>query len=172
VSGFRRLWSWIHALAAARGAVPATFLWNLLQGSVMPGPVEGLLLPLGLARPDRVGRLAVATAAGAIIGGCISYALGALAFESVGRPLLLFIGVSDTLLARCIGLLQQHGWLFVLTSTLTPLSTKLVSIAAGASGAAFPGFLLALAIGRVGRAAVVALLIRYGKTAWLQRRSA
>jgi membrane protein YqaA with SNARE-associated domain len=172
VLAFRRLWAWLHAVAATRGAAPATFLWNLLQGSVMPGPSEGLLLPLGLARPSSAWRLAAAAASGAIIGGIIAFSLGAFAFESVGRPVLSFLGVRDALLERAIGLMRTHGWIFVLTSTVSPLSTKLVSIAAGAAGMPFPGFLFALATGRITRMTVIATLIRTGWHTWLTRRSA
>jgi hypothetical protein len=42
------LWAWVERFAHARGAVPGTFLWNLSQGSVVPGPSELLMLPLGI----------------------------------------------------------------------------------------------------------------------------
>lgn len=153
-------WAAVERCAHARGAVPATFLWNLAQGSVVPGPAELLLLPLALADPSRAWVLALAATSGSVLGGCIAYWLGAAAFVAVGKPLLAMLGVTDATLARAIALMAQHGWWFILGSTLTPLSTKAVSIGAGAVGVPFPIFALALGIGRTLRFSLVALLVR------------
>jgi membrane protein YqaA with SNARE-associated domain len=155
-------WSSIERFAHARGAVPATMLWSLAQGSVVPGPAELLLLPLALADPARAWGLALAAATGSILGGCVAYWIGAAAFLALGKPLLAMIGVSDATLASAMTLLARHGAWFVLGSTLTPLSTKAVSIGAGAVGVPFPVFALALGLGRSIRFSVVALLARAG----------
>jgi membrane protein YqaA with SNARE-associated domain len=54
----------------------------------------------------------------------------------------------------------DHGWLFILGSTLTPISSKAVSIGAGAVGMPFPLFALALGLGRVIRFSIDATLVR------------
>lgn len=154
------LWAAVERFAHARGALPAVFLWNLGQGSVVPGPVELLLVPLAVADPPRAWRLAGAATVGSILGGCIAYWLGRAAFSTVGQPLLLFLGVSDATLAKAIAMMVQHGWLFILGSTLTPLSTKAVSIGAGAVGMAFPMFAIALAVGRMLRFSLDVVLLR------------
>ena len=159
-------WSWsvpwraVERFAHARGAVPATFLWNFAQGSVVPGPAELLLLPLALADRAKAWPLAIAAATGSVLGGCVAYWLGVAAFASVGKPLLSMIGITDALLARAMAMLVHHGWLFILGSTLTPISTKAVSIGAGAVGIPFPLFALALALGRVIRFSIDAILVR------------
>lgn len=154
------LWVAVERFAHARGAGPATFLWNLAQGSVVPGPSELLLVPLAIADPPRAPRLATAAAAGSIIGGCIAFWLGVLAFESIGIPLLRWLGVGDVLLTRAMALMQRYGWLFIFSSTLTPLSAKAVSIGAGAIGMPFPVFATALGLGRILRYGIVLLLLR------------
>jgi membrane protein YqaA with SNARE-associated domain len=154
------VWAAVERVAHARSAVPATFLWNLAQGSVVPGPAELLLLPLALADPSRAWVLALAAMSGSVLGGCIAYWLGAAAFLAVGKPLLAMLGITDATLARAIALMAEHGWWFIIGSTLTPLSTKAVSIGAGAVGVPFPVFALALGIGRTLRFSLVALLVR------------
>ncbi|MDZ7629991.1 MAG: VTT domain-containing protein [Gemmatimonadaceae bacterium] len=154
------LWAVIERAAHARGAVPATFLWNLGQGSVVPGPAELLLLPLGLADPAKAWPLALAATTGSVLGGCIAYGLGAVAFASVGQPLLSMLGVSDAMLTRGMALMVEYGWLFIVGSTLTPISAKAVSIGAGAVGMPFPIFVSALTVGRVLRFSIDAVLIR------------
>ena len=58
-------------------------------------------------------------------------------------------------------------------STLSPLSTKFVSIGAGAFGVPLAPFGLALAAGRLGRFGLVGLVLRFAGdrvSAWLERR--
>ena len=55
----------------------------------------------------------------------------------------------------------RRGLWIVLLSTVTPLSNKLVSIAAGAFGVAALPFAATIAVGRGVRYAVVATVVRY-----------
>lgn len=154
------LWATVERFAHARGAIPAVFLWNLGQSSVVPGPAELLLVPLAAADPPRAWRLAAAAFAGSILGGCVAYWLGVAAFATVGRPILTLLGVSDTTLASAMSMMATHGFLFVLGSTLSPLSTKAVSIGAGAVAMSFPAFATALILGRAVRFSADVLLLR------------
>lgn len=154
------MWAAVERFAHARGALPVTFAWNLGQGSVVPGPAELLLLPLAIADPRRTTVLAMAAFLGSVLGGCLAYWLGAAAFEPVGRPLLAFIGVGDAGIATAIGLMTRYGWLLIVGSTLTPLSTKVVSITAGATGMPFPLFAITLVAGRALRYVLIVLLLR------------
>jgi membrane protein YqaA with SNARE-associated domain len=154
------VWAAVERFAHARGAVPGTFVWNVAQGSVVPGPSELLFLPLAIADPPKTNRLAAAALTGSIIGGSIAYAIGALAFEPVARPLLALLGIGDDSMVRVTELMARYGWLFIMGSTLTPLSTKAVTITAGATGLPFPGFVAALAAGRLVRYAMLLLILR------------
>lgn len=159
-------WSWpgtwaaLERFAHTRAAIPATFLWNLAQGSVVPGPAELLLVPLALADPGRAWLLAMAATGGSVLGGCVAYWLGAAAFVTIGKPLLALLGVTDASLAHAIALIAQYGGWFILGSTLTPLSTKVMAIGAGAAGVPVPLFVLALAVGRTLRFSLDALVVR------------
>ena len=158
---FLHVLSRLHEWAEAGWAPHATFLWGAMQGSVFPGPADTLLVPLGLADPPCVGRLALAALAGTTVGGLIAYAIGTFAFEEVGRPLLHLFGISDGRIASSAGLFDRRGWLIVLTAAITPIPMKLVCIASGAFGVPVLPFTLALMAGRGGRFAVIALAIRY-----------
>ena len=163
----------LHRWAESGHAGSAVCTWNALQGSVVPGPSEALFLPLGLADPPRAPRLAAWAALGAVAGGLIAYAIGALAFDSIGRPLVGLLGVSDARWDSLEGVFVRRGAMLVLLSTLSPLSTKLVCIGGGAFGIPFLPFALALAAGRVARFAVVGLIVRLAGDrlmARLQRR--
>jgi membrane protein YqaA with SNARE-associated domain len=150
----------LHRWAESGHAGSAVCTWNALQGSVVPGPSEALLVPLGLADPPRAPRLAAWAALGAIAGGLAAYAIGLWAFDTVGQPLLELFGVGPRQFARLEGLFRARGAWLILLSTVSPLSTKLTCIGAGAFGMPFLPFLGALVVGRAARFAVVGWLVR------------
>lgn len=150
----------LHRWAESGWAGRAIALWGVLQGSVVPGPSDALFLPLGLADPPKVARFAVVATIAATVGGCIAWLIGVHAFESVGLPLMRLLGMGAEELARSRELFERYGWMFVVASTLTPLSTKLVCIAAGAFGVPGPLFVTALLAGRGARFAALSVLVR------------
>ena len=60
------------------------------------------------------------------------------------------------------GTLARYGGWAIFASTMSPLSTKLTSIASGAAGVPFLQFFVALAAGRLTRTLVFAWLVRHG----------
>ena len=150
----------LHRWAEAGWAPQATFAWGAMQGSVVPGPADALIVPLGIADPRIVFRLAIFATAGATIGGVIAWLIGANAFEELGRPILHLLGIEDSTIARSEGLFDRRGWMIVLLATVTPVPSKLVCIAAGAFGVPFIPFALALGFGRGARFALIGLGVR------------
>src|ERR671914_2412282 len=73
----------LHRLAEAGWAATAVGAWAFLQASVVPGPVDGVIVPLGLADPKRAWRFAWSALAGSTAGGIVAYTIGTVAFESV-----------------------------------------------------------------------------------------
>jgi membrane protein YqaA with SNARE-associated domain len=156
-----RLIAALHRWAESGWAGTATAVWEILQSSVLPGPSGAVFAPLALADPERAPELAVWGAAGAIAGGCIAFLIGAQAFEGIGRPVLSALGVSAATLASSAVMFERHGWLLVFVSTISPLSTKLTCIAAGAFGLPFIQFLPVLILGRVIRFGALVVLLRF-----------
>jgi membrane protein YqaA with SNARE-associated domain len=151
----------LHRWAESGWAGTATATWEVLQSSVVPGPSGAVFAPLAIADPERAPRLALWAAAGAIAGGCIAYLIGAQAFEGLGQSILSALGVSAATLASTEGMFERHGWVIVFVATISPLSTKLTCIAAGAFGLPLPQFLPALIVGRALRFAVLTVLFRF-----------
>ena len=151
----------LHRWAESGWAGTATATWEVLQSSAVPGPSGAVFAPLAVADPERAPRLACWAVAGAVAGGCIAYLIGAQAFESVGRPILSALGVTEARLVATAGLFERHGWMLVFVATISPLSTKLTCIAAGAFALPIPEFLPALVLGRAIRFAVLTVLLRF-----------
>ena len=141
---FLNLLDRLHEWAEAGWAPHATMAWGTMQGSIVPGPSDALIVPLGIADPRVVFRLAIFATAGATLGGVIAWLIGAHAFEELGRPILHLLGIGDAMIMRSEGLFDRRGWLIVLLATVTPIPSKLVCIAAGAFGVPFLPFVLAL----------------------------
>ncbi|MHB1224707.1 MAG: YqaA family protein [Gemmatimonadaceae bacterium] len=147
--------------------------WGFLQGSVVPGPSDAVLIPLGISDPSRVFRLAGWATLGATAGGLVAYLIGLVAFEQLGLPLLELVGVGPARLAASRDTFARHGWQLVLLSAISPLSTKAICVAAGAFGVPAWQFAPALAAGRALRFFGIALLVRMAGPRvldWLSRR--
>lgn len=142
--------------------------WGFLQASVVPGPTDTVFVPLGLADPPRVFRLALWATAGATLGGLVAYTVGVSGFEQLGRPFLELLGVSERALEASHATFARRGWLLVLLSTISPLSSKVVCLAAGAFGVPIWQFAPALLAGRALRYFTIALLLRYAGPRLLQ----
>jgi membrane protein YqaA with SNARE-associated domain len=151
----------LHRLAEAGWAATAVGAWAVLQASVVPGPVDGVLVPLGLADPKRVWGFASSALVGSTLGALVAYTIGAFAFEGVGRVLLGWLGVAGPEVEHVRAMFKEKGLWLVLLSTVTPLSGKLVAIAAGAFGIPVLPFLGTMVGGRGVRYGVVAAVVRY-----------
>lgn len=160
-NGSVRALAQLHRLAEAGWAATAVGAWAFLQASVVPGPVDGVLVPLGLADPKRTWHFGWSALVGSTLGALVAYTIGSLAFETVGRGLLGWLGVAGPEVEQFRAMFQQKGLWLVLLSTVTPLSGKLVSIAAGAFGIPVLPFIATMVIGRGFRYAVVAAVVRY-----------
>ncbi len=135
--------------------------WGVLQGSVVPGPSDALLIPLGLAEPRRALVLAAWATAGATIGGLIAYAIGAQLLGGVDNSVVGWLGISPESWETRRAQFEHRGWILVALSTISPLSTKVVCLGAGAFGIPAGEFFFALLAGRAARFLAVGLMLRY-----------
>lgn len=145
------------------------FGWGLLQGCVFPGFVDLFFLPLAVAQPARAYRLALIASAGTIIGSVLLYVVGAQALDLLEGPVARLLGVSPEKMEGARETLARWGAWAIFASTMSPISTKLTSIASGAVGVSFPAFLGALTAGRLTRTLVLAYLVRHGGAKTVER---
>src|SRR5918999_479957 len=149
----------LHRLAEAGWATTAVGAWGFLQASVVPGPVDGVIVPLGLADPQRAWRFAGSALVGCTLGSLVAFTIGTAAFETVGRVVLAWLGVAAPEIEQFRSTFKEKGLWLVLLSTVTPLSSKLVSIAAGAFGVPPLPFVATIVLGRGVRFGVVAAVV-------------
>lgn len=155
---FARLQQW--ADAGWSGSV--VMAWGLLQGCVFPGLADLFFLPLALARPRRAYVLALIATAGTLIGSVLLYVVGASAVSLLQQPLAEWMGITSAKLDGYRATLGRYGAWAIFASTMSPLSTKLTSIASGLAGVPWPSFVGALLAGRLVRTLGLAWLVRHG----------
>ena len=78
------------------------------------------------------------------------------AFDSVGVRLLDWVGITRAAVEAKRALFVDHGWWVIALSSLTPMPSKIVCLAAGAFGVPPVVFATALLVGRGARFVVVA----------------
>lgn len=161
---FRRLYDWTRRGAASPRAPWLLGTISFVESSVFPIPADVLFVPLCLARPDRVWRLALIATVTSVLGGVFGWLIGHYAFDLIAAPLLDLYGKR----AAFDALRDQTGTWAVLVMLVTsgfahlpPM--KVVTILSGLISFNLPLFILSAIVARGGRFYLLAwLLSRYG----------
>jgi len=159
----RRLYDWTLALAASPAAPKWLFIIAFIESSVFPIPPDVLLLPMCLARRAKAFVYAAICTLGSTFGGLLGYAIGALAFATVGEPLIELYG-GEAAMAELRLLYQEQGAMVVAFGAFTPFPFKVVTVASGALGMDLGSFVIACLLARGARFLIEASLIwRFGE---------
>ena len=158
----RRLYEWTLSLSARPSAPYALGAVSFAESSFFPVPPDIMLIPMGLARPDRVWLYALVTTLTSVAGGLLGYAIGALLYDSVGVWLFNVYGLTKGAEAFRAAYAEYGHWIILLKG-LTPIPYKLVTITSGFAGYNIWLFILCSIVARGGRFFVLAVLLnRYG----------
>ena len=131
---------------------------SFAEASFFPIPPDVLLAPMCLAEPNKALRFAFICTLASVAGALLGYAIGLLAFETVGRPILAFYG-AETKFASFASRFNETGWIVVFLAGFTPLPFKVITIAAGATQMALPVLIIASLVSRAARFFLVAFLL-------------
>ena len=156
----RSLYDWVLAWADRPGGPWALAAFAFAESSFFLIPPDVLLIPLCLAAPGRALWFATLSTVFSVLGGMFGYLLGAVAFDSVGRPVLELYGLMGGF-DRLRELYQTYDVWVVGVAGFTPIPYKVFTISAGFFGLNFAIFVFASAIGRGGRFFLVAILLRF-----------
>ena len=155
----RSLYDWTMSLAAHPRALWALAFIAFVESSVFPIPPDALMIPMIIAAPRRAFLIAGVATVSSVLGGMLGYAIGALAYEQIGQPILAALGKEDAMAAfseRFNGV----GFWAVLIAGLTPFPYKVITIMSGWTGMPLATFVVTSIIARAGRFFLVALLLR------------
>ncbi|HEX2256278.1 MAG TPA: YqaA family protein [Afifellaceae bacterium] len=143
----RALYDWTMRLAASRGATPALATISFIESSVFPIPPDALLVPMVIAERRKAWWYAFVCTVASVAGGLAGYAIGALLFELVGRPVLAFYGYLDRFDTFADTYNAWGAWA-VLIAGITPFPFKVITIASGATQLSLIVFIVASIVAR------------------------
>jgi membrane protein YqaA with SNARE-associated domain len=158
----RRLYDWTLGLAQHHHALWALAVVAFVESSFFPIPPDILMIPMIIARPNRAWLIAGVALLASVLGGLLGYAIGGLAFESLGQPILASLGKSDAM-AEFSTRFNDMGFWAVLVAGVTPFPYKVITIMSGWTGMPLGTFIMTSILARGLRFFVVAgLLWRFG----------
>lgn len=158
----RSLYDWTLSLAAHPRALWALAIVAFVEASIFPIPPDVLMIAMIVAAPTRAFRIAAVATVASVLGGLLGYAIGALAFDQIGMPILSTLGKADAVLAFNERFNSFDFWP-VLIAGLTPFPYKVITIMSGWTGLPLGTFIITSILARAGRFFLVAwLLNRYG----------
>jgi membrane protein YqaA with SNARE-associated domain len=162
----KSLYDWTLSLAARKSAQWWLGFISFVESSVFVVPAEALLVPMGLARPERAYRYALITSVGSVLGGIAGWLLGHYAYELVARPVLEFYGSLDKFEVLRSSASRDAILIMLITSGVAHLPPmKVVTILSGAAGVNIWLFIASAIVARGGKFFAIAwLLRRYGET--------
>ncbi|MDQ2088825.1 YqaA family protein [Marimonas arenosa] len=158
----RRLYDWTMRLADHPHAMWALAVVAFIESSVFPIPPDVIMIPMILARPHRAWAIAGVALAASVIGGLLGYAIGALAYEQLGQPILESMGKADAM-ESFNAKFNDFGFWAVLTAGMTPFPYKVITIMSGWTGLPLGTFIATSILARGLRFFIVAALLwKYG----------
>ncbi|MEI6201485.1 MAG: YqaA family protein [Enhydrobacter sp.] len=168
----RRLYDWVLRLAGHPRAIPAMGVIAFAESSFFPIPPDVMLVPMVLANRRKAFTIATVCTICSVLGGLLGYAIGFYFFETIGAWVVKTYGLQTGLEKFRQGF-DQYGIWIILIKGLTPIPSKLVTIASGAAHFDLFTFVWASIVTRGIRFfAVSALLWKFGEPirAFIEKR--
>lgn len=154
----QRLYDWTLGLAEHRHALWVLAFVAFIESSVFPIPPDIIMIPMIIARPNRAFLIAGIALVASVLGGLLGYAIGALAYETLGEPILRALGKGDSM-TEFATRFNDLGFWAVLAAGITPFPYKVITIMAGWTAMPLGVFIATSILARGLRFFLVALLL-------------
>jgi membrane protein YqaA with SNARE-associated domain len=154
----RRLYDWTMRLADHPRAMWALAAVAFVESSFFPIPPVALMIPMILATPRRAFRIASVAVIASVLGGLFGYAIGALAYDQIGRPILEALGKADAMQSFSQKF-NDWGFWVVLAAGITPFPYKVITIMSGWTGLPLGIFIVTSILARSVQFFTVAVLL-------------
>jgi len=139
-----------------RGITLASFL----ESTIVPIPLEAVLVPLMQTRREKLWVIALMATLGCIVGALFGYALGYYLFDAVGDWIINTFSTPEQF-ENIKQKMQEQGFWFVITLGIVPIPFQIAMLAAGATKYSLTLFLIASAIARSIRYFGLAIVVYY-----------
>ena len=145
-------------LIQSRHALWGLTLASFLESTVIPIPLEALLIPMMQARRRQMFLFALLALLGCLAGAALGYAAGLWLFDALGDQLIAWFSTPEQF-ERARQAMESRGFWFVLSVGVTPVPFQTAMLVSGATGFSFGLFMLASALARGLRYFGLALLV-------------
>lgn len=154
----KNLYEWTMRLADHPRALWALAFVSFIESSVFPIPPDIMMIPMILAAPQRAWLIALVAMVSSVAGGVLGYAIGSLAFEQIGQPILESLGKGDAM-SEFNTRFNDFGFWAVLGAGITPFPYKVITIMSGWTGMPIATFIATSILARGLRFFIVAALL-------------
>ena len=137
------------------------FFLSALEATILPIPLELILVPYMLLERDRIWLIASVALAGFMAGSVGGYYIGYALFDTVGQWFIDYLSAQEQY-AEFKETLENNGFWSIFVVGVTPVPFQVAMLAAGAGQYPLTLFLLSAGIARALRYYVLAALV-----AWL-----
>lgn len=152
---------WLERLIDSPHALVILFFMSALEATVVPIPLELVLIPYMILERERIWSIASVALAGCLVGAVVGYYIGFALFDTVGQWLINYLSLQESY-QEFKTTLQNDGFMAVFLVGVTPVPFQTAMLTAGALQFSLTLFLLASVLSRGIRYYGLALL-----TLWL-----
>lgn len=150
----------LYRITHARSSLVAVYIFAIVEGIMIPIPIEAVIVPFMQLRRDILWRIAGIALAGYFTAAIAGFGVGALFYDQVGAALIEMMGWQERFV-ELEGFFAKHGFYAVIVLGLTPLPAQILMIGAGAFGVPVFAFCAAILIGRGARVFGAAALVYF-----------
>jgi len=150
--------SWLARLARSRHALALMTALSFLEATILPVPLEFVLVPYMAANRERVWLIATMVLLGHLAAAVVGYLTGVFLFETVGQWLIETFGYQEAF-ESFQRTFAERGFIAILLVGITPVPFEVAMLVAGLTGYPFLLFIAAAAIARSIRYYGLALLV-------------
>ncbi len=158
-AGSSRLKTWKRRLETSEHANWVIFGASFLESTIVPIPLEAVLIPYLIARGDRIWQTCTMALLGCIAGALVGYFIGLGLMDTVGRDILSAMSWKESF-ESFLDKVRDDGFWPLVTVSLAPVPFQVGMLAAGAADYPLPLFLLATVLSRGIRYHGLGLLVR------------
>ena len=131
---------------------------SFLESTVVPIPLETLLVPLMQSRREKLWLIAGITTLGCLLGALVGYGIGYFVFDQLQDLITQYVA-SQAQIDKFEESMRVNGFWFIFSTGVTPVPLQIAMLAAGLSKYSLFLYMLAVATSRVIRYFGLAVLV-------------
>lgn len=135
-------------------------LASFLESTIVPIPLETILVPLMQARRDKMWLIALLTLLGCLFGALLGYFIGLFLFDLLREQIMTYV-TTEQQFAYFQEQMNTHGFWFVFSTGVTPIPLQVAMLLAGVSAYSLFLYMLAITSSRFIRYFGLAVLVYF-----------